>query len=55
MQDGAYLRRFVAFSTGPAVISTFDPRCTHARPRASHACSTLRTICGAQRQVFAIS
>jgi hypothetical protein len=47
--------RFAAFSTGSTVIGTFDPRCTHARPRASKACSTLRTVCGAQRKVFAIA
>jgi hypothetical protein len=55
MQDGAYLRRFASCSAGSTVIGTFDPRCTHARPRASNACGTLRTVCRAQRQVFAIS
>jgi len=47
--------RVAAFSTGSTVLGTFDPRGTHARPRASQACSTVRTVCGAQRTVCALA
>jgi hypothetical protein len=47
--------RVAAFNPGSTVTGTFEPRRTHARPRAAHACRTWRTVGGAPRQVFAIA